>query len=154
MIGYRRSDFMLTRIPSHSEIDVSRELRSFACIDFDTNTWRHLPSKTFWKCARFRSRALANRSIAWRPGMVDEWLNCATMRYRKHENGPATPLPECIEGPEAFKRFDTLVDSVLSVPRSTLKRRETIYRKKKAANPNKRGPKPKINPSASHDPAA
>jgi hypothetical protein len=62
-------------------------------------------------------------------------------------------LPECIEGPEAFQRFDALVDEVLSVPRSTLKRRETIYNKKKAANPNKRGPKT-IKPSASPDPAA
>jgi hypothetical protein len=67
---------------------------------------------------------------------------------------PVTPLPECIEGPEAFERFDALVDSVLSVPRSTLKRRETIYQKKKAANPNKRGPKPKVNPSASPGPGA
>jgi hypothetical protein len=64
---------------------------------------------------------------------------------------PATALPECNEGPEAFQRFDALVDEVLSVPRSTLKRRETIYKKKKAANPNKRGPK--VKPSASPDPA-
>jgi hypothetical protein len=62
------------------------------------------------------------------------------------------PLPECIEGPEAFERFDSLVDAVLSVPRSTLKRRETIYRKKKAANPHKRGPKPKVTPSSDASP--
>jgi hypothetical protein len=67
---------------------------------------------------------------------------------------PATSLPECNEGPEAFRRFDSLVDSVLSVPHSTLVRRERAYQKKKAANPNKRGPKPKLKPSASHDPAA
>jgi hypothetical protein len=58
------------------------------------------------------------------------------------------PLPECMEGPEAFKRFDALVNSVLLVPRSTLKRRETIYQKRKAANPNRRGPKRKVKPSA------
>ena len=62
---------------------------------------------------------------------------------------PATPLPECIEGPEAFQRFDALVDSVLAVPRSTLVRRERAYRKKVEANPNRRGPKQKVKPSAS-----
>jgi hypothetical protein len=65
---------------------------------------------------------------------------------------PATSLPECIEGPEAFRRFDSLVDSVLAVPHSTLVRRERAYRKKVEANPNRRGPK--VRPlSASPDPA-
>jgi len=59
------------------------------------------------------------------------------------------PLPECTEGPEAFQRFDALVDSVLAVPHSTLVRRERAYRKKVQANPNRRGPKPKVKPSAS-----
>jgi hypothetical protein len=62
---------------------------------------------------------------------------------------PATPLPECIEGSDAFQRFDAMVDSVLAVPHSTLVRRERAYRKKVAANPNRRGPKPKVKPSAS-----
>jgi hypothetical protein len=56
-------------------------------------------------------------------------------------------LPACIEGPEAFKRFDDGVRQILSVPHSTLVRRERAYKKKVAANPNKRGPKPKIKPS-------
>ena len=64
---------------------------------------------------------------------------------------PATPLPECIEGPEAFQRFDAMVDSVLAVPHSTLVRRERAYRKKVAANPNRRGPKPKVKlPASDH----
>jgi len=67
---------------------------------------------------------------------------------------PATPLPECHEGPEAFQRFDALVDSVLSVPHATLVRRERVYRKKVEANPNRRGPKRKVKPSSSPDPAA
>ena len=58
------------------------------------------------------------------------------------------PLPECHEGKDAFRRFDEGVRQVLSVPRSTLVRRERAYKKKVAANPNRRGPKPKINPSA------
>ena len=66
---------------------------------------------------------------------------------------PATPLPECIEGPEAFQRFDAMVDSVLAVPHSRLVRRERAYRKKVEANPNRRGPKRKVTPSASPDPA-
>jgi hypothetical protein len=61
---------------------------------------------------------------------------------------PTTPLPECIEGPEAFRRFDEGMTKILSVPRSTLVRRERAYRKKALANPNRRGPKPKIKPSA------
>ena len=60
---------------------------------------------------------------------------------------PAIPLPEMHEGPEAFQRFDEGVKQILSVPRSTLVRRERAYKKKVAANPNRRGPKPKISPS-------
>ena len=57
---------------------------------------------------------------------------------------PAT-LPDCNEGPEAFRRFDEGVRQILSVPHSTLLRRERAYKKKVAANPNRRGPKPKAN---------
>lgn len=64
---------------------------------------------------------------------------------------PATSLPECHEGPEAFQRFDALVDSVLAVPHSLLERRERAYRKKVEANPNRRGPKRKVKPTASSD---
>jgi len=63
---------------------------------------------------------------------------------------PATPLPECIEGPEAFQRFDATVAAILSVPHSTLVRREKAYRKRVEANPNRPGPKRKATkPSAS-----
>lgn len=55
---------------------------------------------------------------------------------------PCTP-PEMIEGPEAAKRFDATMRTLLSVPRSELKRREEEYQKSVAANPKKRGPKPK-----------
>jgi hypothetical protein len=61
---------------------------------------------------------------------------------------PATQLPDCHEGPEAFRRFDEGVRQMLSVPRSTIVRRERAYKKKSLANPNRRGPKPKIKPSA------
>jgi hypothetical protein len=62
---------------------------------------------------------------------------------------PATQsLPECIEGPEAFRRFDEATRQILSVPHSTLVRRERAYKKKSMANPNRRGPKPKVKPSA------
>jgi hypothetical protein len=64
------------------------------------------------------------------------------------------PLPECNEGPEAASRFDAEVGFVLSVPRSLIERRERAYRKKVDANPNRRGPKRKVKPSASHDPAS
>ena len=57
---------------------------------------------------------------------------------------PATPLPECIEGPEAFIRFDATMGKLLSVSHKELMRRETEYRKQSLANPNRRGPKPKV----------
>jgi hypothetical protein len=64
------------------------------------------------------------------------------------ESDPATPLPECIEGPEAARRFSKGVGQILSIPHCTLVRRERAYKKKSAANPNRRGPKLKIKPSA------
>ena len=67
---------------------------------------------------------------------------------------PITQLPECHEGPEAAKRFDAEVGFVLSVPRPLMERRERAYRKKVDANPNRRGPKRKVNSSASPGPAA
>ena len=60
---------------------------------------------------------------------------------------PESPtLPECHEGPEAGKRFDEGVRQILSVPRSTLVRRERAYKKKVETNPNRRGPKRKVKP--------
>ena len=56
----------------------------------------------------------------------------------------ASTLPECIEGPQAFERFDESIRGILSVPRSTLVRREKAYRKKVASNPNRPGPKRKL----------
>jgi hypothetical protein len=53
-----------------------------------------------------------------------------------------------------YDRFTNLVDRVLSVSHEEIKRREAEYKKKADANPNKRGPKPKVKPSASPDPAS
>jgi len=60
---------------------------------------------------------------------------------------PIMPSLEYLEGPEAFRQFDNGVKQILSVPHSTLVRRERAYKKKVAANPNRRGPKPKVKPS-------
>jgi len=57
-------------------------------------------------------------------------------------------LPECNEGPEVAKRFDALVRKVLAVPHDENVRREAEYKRHSALNPNRRGPKPKIKPSA------
>lgn len=57
------------------------------------------------------------------------------------KNGPT--MPECVEGTEAFHRFDEGIRQILSVPHSTLARKERAYKKRSAANPNRRGPKPK-----------
>jgi hypothetical protein len=53
-----------------------------------------------------------------------------------------------------YNNFTSLVDQVLSVSREEIKRREEEYKKRADANPRKRGPKPKVKPSASPDPAA
>lgn len=59
----------------------------------------------------------------------------------------------CIEGFEAFRRFDATMGALLAVPHKTLMQREKRYRKKVEANPKRRGPKRKVKPSASPDPA-
>ena len=65
------------------------------------------------------------------------------------EKEPATPLPDCVEGKEASVRFDAAMQKLLSVPHAEIQRREAEYRKQSLANPNRRGPKPKVKPSAS-----
>ena len=65
---------------------------------------------------------------------------------------PATPLPECHEGPEAYQRFDDAMRQILSVPHALLKRRERAYQKKVDASPHHRGPKRKVKPFASPAP--
>jgi hypothetical protein len=52
-----------------------------------------------------------------------------------------------------YKRFTALVDQVLTVSREEMQRREAAYKKQSDANPRKRGPKRKVKPSASPDPA-
>ena len=54
---------------------------------------------------------------------------------------------------KAFQAFDRTMRQLLAVPRTTLERRMAEYREQAAQNPNRRGPKPKIKPSASssHD---
>lgn len=49
-------------------------------------------------------------------------------------------LPECIKGSAAFRRFDHGMREILSVPHSTILRREKAYRKKVDANPNRPDP--------------
>jgi hypothetical protein len=56
---------------------------------------------------------------------------------------PASQLPECHEGREAAKRFDSMMGKLLSVPHAEIVRREQEYRKQVEANPNRRGPKRK-----------
>ncbi len=56
------------------------------------------------------------------------------------------------QNPE-YDAFNSFVDKVLSVPRAEILRREAEYKKQSAANPNKRGPKRKVKPSASPGPA-
>ena len=42
-----------------------------------------------------------------------------------------------------FETFTKMMDTLLSVPKTVLAKREEEYRKKADANPRKRGPKPK-----------
>ena len=52
-------------------------------------------------------------------------------------------------GPGQFQQFDATVRKILAVPRSVILEREAEHRRKSALNPNRRGPKPKINPVVS-----
>ena len=56
---------------------------------------------------------------------------------------------EMDEGPQAFERFQSAVKHVLTVPHDEIQRRIAEQRKLSAQNPNRRGPKPKVKPSAS-----
>jgi hypothetical protein len=62
-------------------------------------------------------------------------------------------MPRKAKSTSEFDAFNALVDKVLSVPKSEILRREAEYRKQADLNPRKRGPKRKVNPSASPDPA-
>lgn len=44
---------------------------------------------------------------------------------------------------EEFDRFTALVDKVIAVPRAEVLKREEEYQRQAAANPKRRGPKPK-----------
>jgi hypothetical protein len=50
---------------------------------------------------------------------------------------------ECVEGPEAFMRFRDTMKKVLKVSPAELKRRIEAEHVVSAANPNRRGPKPR-----------
>lgn len=56
----------------------------------------------------------------------------------------AEELPDCHEGPEAYERFDATMSALLTVPKSLVLRRQKAHRKKVDANPNRRGPKRKV----------
>jgi hypothetical protein len=60
---------------------------------------------------------------------------------------------EMIEGPEAFERFENAMRAVVKVPREAIQKQIAEHRKAVDANPNRRGPKRKAKPSASHGPA-
>lgn len=50
--------------------------------------------------------------------------------------------------PNEFDVFTKLVDRVLAVPHSEIRRREREYQQQAAQNPKRRGPKRKVKPSA------
>jgi hypothetical protein len=53
-----------------------------------------------------------------------------------------------------FSKFNALVSRILSVPKAEILRREAEYQKESAMNPQRRGPKRKIKPSAGPGPVA
>jgi len=66
------------------------------------------------------------------------------MKCDPQVEGAGRPQQEYIEGPEASQRFGSMMAALVAVPRSVIERRERAYRKKVEANPNRRGPKPKV----------
>jgi hypothetical protein len=73
----------------------------------------------------------------------------SSTRLKPESDKTMKPKPEYVDGPEATARFDALVRRVLSVSSEEIKRREAEYKRQSALNPNRRGPKPKVKPSAS-----
>jgi len=57
--------------------------------------------------------------------------------------------PEYIEGPDAFVRFQQAMKGVLDIPHAEIQRHIDAERRISRQNPNRRGPKRKIKPSAS-----
>jgi len=51
-----------------------------------------------------------------------------------------------------YQAFTNLVDRLLTVPKSEIHRRHVEHREKSAANPRKRGPKPKATRPSATDP--
>lgn len=62
--------------------------------------------------------------------------------------------PEYVEGTEAFTRFRGAMQKVLTVSHAESQRRIAAERERAALNPKRRGPKRKVNPSASRESAA
>ncbi len=46
-----------------------------------------------------------------------------------------------------FQQFDSLMEKLLTVPKSTIHERHAEHKKRAALNPKKRGPKPRVKPS-------
>jgi hypothetical protein len=62
--------------------------------------------------------------------------------------------PGYVEGREAWKRFNGAMQKVIAVPHSEIQRRIAEHRTEVDKNPNRRGPKRKVKPSASLGPPA
>jgi hypothetical protein len=62
------------------------------------------------------------------------------------------PKAEMVEGTEAWKRFNGAMQKVIAVPHAEIQRRIAQERAESAKNPNRRGPKRKVKPSASLGP--
>jgi hypothetical protein len=52
---------------------------------------------------------------------------------------------------QEYQAFTSLVDRLLTVPKDEINRRHTVHKERSAANPRKRGPKPKVKPLSSTD---
>jgi hypothetical protein len=55
---------------------------------------------------------------------------------------------------EEYQAFTNAVEHLMSIPKAEILRRESEYKKRADSNPRKRGPKPKVKPSASPGPVA
>jgi len=71
------------------------------------------------------------------------------MAYLMKKGDQMKRTPDMVEGPEAFTRFRSAMNRVLTVSPEELKRRIEAERAASALNPNRRGPKPK-RPASGH----
>jgi hypothetical protein len=66
------------------------------------------------------------------------------VKVKQQGDNSEKPKPDYVEGAEAFQRFDSMMTTLIAVPRSVIEERERAYQRQSKAV--KRSPKSKKTP--------